>query len=480
MDLEQAEAELAAEKSAIARRRRSTGDHAWSLPWPPLWQRTQRDAPAAPPDEPTARRPVTAASGSTRRGDSLASVVIGGAALLLLLLRAPQAPRKIWAEDGSVFLQDAVDHGPLRPFIDSYQGYFLLVPRAIGAAAASLPLQAASQIMWALVALVVASCAGAVYLFSWPWLQSRLSRSILAVSLVILPTLGAEAIANAANLQFMMVFASMIVLLGPSWSGIQGLFGFLLVISTGLTTPIAIFLAPIAALRILWRRPHRVDSIIVAWLLGITIQIAAILIASTRRTIRGEASFEGTIEALLEDVLFTNLAPLGDPTRGSSRVFALGVATLLVCGATLAWRNRDRRKAGLIVGVPVTGSVLFLLIGLRFGVNSRYMSIPAWCVIWSLLVSIEVMATSISRKYELRRGQAVVASAFIVALLAMISLRAWAPSSYRSSGPYWRDSVLAAEYFCSFGENDRARIRVAPVAPRSGAFFVRVSCASIT
>ena len=434
----------------------------------------------SPPDEPPAPRPLTAASCPARRGDSLASVVIGGAAFLLLLLRAPQAPRKIWAEDGSVFLQDAVDHGPLRPFFDSYQGYFLLVPRAIGAAAASLPLQAASQIMWALVALVVAYCAGAVYLFSWPWLQSRPSRTILAVSLVILPTLGIEAIANAANLQFMMVFASMIVLLGSSRSGVQGLSGFLLVVSTGLTTPIALFLAPIAALRILWRRPHRVDSTIVAWLLGITVQIVAILLASTHRTIRGESSFEGTIDALLEDVLFTNLAPLGDPTMGSSRVLALGVASLLVCGAALAWHNHDRRKAGLILGVPVAGSVLFLLMGLRFGVNSRYMSIPAWCVIWSLLVSIEALATSINRKCELRRGQAVVASALVAALLAMILLRSWTPSSYRSSGPIWRDSISAAEYFCSFAENDRANLRVAPVRPRSGAFFVRVPCTSIT
>jgi hypothetical protein len=479
MDLEQAEAEVAAAKPVIDRGR-SSGPHAWRLPWPPSWLRTQRDASAAPPHEPPDPPPWTTASCSAHRGDSLASVVIGGAALLLLLLRAPQAPRKIWAEDGSVFLQDAVDHGPLRPFFDSYQGYFLVVPRAIGAAAASLPLQAASHIMWALVALVVAYCAGAIYLFSWPWLRSWASRTILAVSLVILPTLGIEAIANAANLQFMMVFASMIVLLGSPRSGAQGLSGFVLVIATGLTTPIALFLAPIAALRILWRRPHRIDAAIVAWLLGITVQLVAILIASTRRTIRGESSFEGTIDALLEDVLFTNLAPHGDPTMRSSRVLALGVASLLVCGAAVAWRNHDRRKAALILGIPVAGSVLFLLMGLRFGINSRYMSIPAWCVIWSILVCIEALATSINRKYEFRRGQALVVTALFAALLAMISLRSWAPSSYRSSGPFWRDSILAAEYFCSFAENDRANLRVAPVGPRSGAFFVRVPCASIT
>ena len=116
----------------------------------------------------------------TERSRAIEPFAVGAAAVLALALRAPFAIGRLWAEDGTVFLQEAKNRGVVRPFGDAYAGYYLFVPRVIGALAAAVPIRYAALTTWLGVALVVGWCAATIYAESEQWLttfpRARFSR----------------------------------------------------------------------------------------------------------------------------------------------------------------------------------------------------------------------------------------------------------------------------------------------------------------
>jgi hypothetical protein len=60
----------------------------------------------------------------------LESLAVGALAVVLLALRAPFALDRLWAEDGSIFLQQPINRGLIQPFGQAYAGYYLVVPCA--------------------------------------------------------------------------------------------------------------------------------------------------------------------------------------------------------------------------------------------------------------------------------------------------------------------------------------------------------------
>jgi hypothetical protein len=84
----------------------------------------------------------------------VAAVVIGTFAQVIRL-PGDAAYNTIWAEDGSVFLNQAINQGVLHAFTIPYAGYLHLVPRVLATVAALLPLQWAAAILGVGSALVV-------------------------------------------------------------------------------------------------------------------------------------------------------------------------------------------------------------------------------------------------------------------------------------------------------------------------------------
>ena len=83
-----------------------------------------------------------------------AAVVIGTVAQVVRL-PGDTAYNTIWAEDASVFLNQALNKGILRAFTIPYSGYLHVVPRLFAALAAVLPLAWAAAIFGIGSALVV-------------------------------------------------------------------------------------------------------------------------------------------------------------------------------------------------------------------------------------------------------------------------------------------------------------------------------------
>jgi hypothetical protein len=213
------------------------------------------------------------------------AVGIGVLAILALAARAPFAISQLWAEDGAVFLQQAVTRGVLSPFGQPYAGYYNFVPRAIAGMASLLPLHWAATTTWVGVAVLVGWCAATITYESYEWLNASVARVFLGLSIVLLPALGLEAIATSSELQYTLLFTSLVVMVGSSTTRRSELNRVAIVAVTALTTPLTLVLAPLAVLRVLRRRPHRIDATAAAWAIATAVQFGAVLIEHPPRNV---------------------------------------------------------------------------------------------------------------------------------------------------------------------------------------------------
>src|SRR3954452_4259326 len=174
------------------------------------------------------------------------AIGIGVAAMLLLAWRAPFAAQQLWAEDGTVFLQQVINRGVFEPYGNAYAGYYLFLPRTVGALAAGAPIREAALAMWFGTALVVGWCAATIYAESKGRLNTFPTRAFLALSIVLLPALGLEAIGSVSDLQYTLLFTALIALTGLSTGAGHTVNRIAIVVATALTTPLSLLLAPVA------------------------------------------------------------------------------------------------------------------------------------------------------------------------------------------------------------------------------------------
>lgn len=397
---------------------------------------------------------------------------VGMMTCILLALRAPFAIRRLWAEDGNLFLQQALDQGLLRPFGEAYAGYYLFVPRVIGAFAAAVPIREAPLATWLGVAAVVGWCAATIYVESEGWLATRPTRVLLALSVVLLPALGLEAIANSATLQYTLLFASLVALTGRSptrWSSINRM---TMVTVTALTTPLALMLAPIAALRVLRRRPRRVDATSAAWAIATSLQLGMILVARPGRAIGAPANRAWILSNYDHEVLYKNLLPKPLASTTVAPITILAGACLVLFAVWLAWRRARRETALLLLLVPALGVGFWTFTALNSGLPPRYRVFPALCVIWSALIASEEVLRG-------RRPQRLVdwrLTSIVVVVFALSWATYWRPGSNRSSGPPWSVALSEADRRCRSQLLRTVAVRISPATRRSRVWTVHVRC----
>ena len=147
-----------------------------------------------------------------RKNEALWVALTGAAVFLVTFARDPSAWKTIWAEDGTVFLADAVDQG-ISSFFHFYAGYLNTVPRIGALIAAALPLSIAPLVIATYAVVVASLCGATVEALSGAYLQERWIRVGLGLCFGFLPAIREESIANMANLQFLLVAASFWVML---------------------------------------------------------------------------------------------------------------------------------------------------------------------------------------------------------------------------------------------------------------------------
>ena len=119
-----------------------------------------------------------------------------------IFLKIPSAFTKIYAEDGAVALQSALDKSFPSDLFTPVAGYSVIILRIAGRLATFFPLSTASNYFFFFNTLLLSIIFIVVYQVSESFLNTKISRAILASSLILIPIGSFESIGNAANLHF--------------------------------------------------------------------------------------------------------------------------------------------------------------------------------------------------------------------------------------------------------------------------------------
>lgn len=392
-------------------------------------------------------------------------------ATVLQLARQAGVPAwdSIWAEDGAVFLTDALNND-LSILVEPYAGYVHLAPRALAELATMLPIAYAAWIMSVIPALIVSGLGAYVFVAARRVIPPVWLRGCLVALFVLLPLAGSEATANVANLHWFLTFSAFWALWPEPRTRRLEIVGACICLLAAASDPLVGMLLPVAALRVINAR--RLDVVSTGLLVGLVIQLVAIVSSG----IPSEPSSVGLIDLpYLFSIRVAASLPFGDsPLRWlweSSEAIVWAGAFLVY--AFLGWFtvNRWGRHALLplaafvislaLVAAPLITRDLESLFptdrGLGSGAN-RYLIVPilllysaaAWCL----------KDTKFTRSTQML-GIAV------VALLIVIDLRV---DNARSEGPRWSSEVATAR--CE-GE----RMTELAVAPRPWA--VQIECSRL-
>src|SRR2546421_74035 len=147
--------------------------------------------------------------------------LLGGLVLALTALqmfRRPTAP-PVWdsliAEDGKIFLSQAISQHFLDSLATSYQGYLHTVPRGIALVATWFPLDQAPLVMSLLATFVVSLLALYVFLASGAWIASPLLRAVLALAVPFIPVTAHEMSGTVSNLHWYLLYTAFWALICP-------------------------------------------------------------------------------------------------------------------------------------------------------------------------------------------------------------------------------------------------------------------------
>ena len=226
---------------------------------------------------------------------------------------------RFWAEEGTLYFQDALSGRYYDALIKPRVGYYSLFNKLAALLASAVELEW-SAIVTAVCALAAQTCVAFVIL------RSRLFPSIpakacaLAVLLLTMP--GAEVALNTINTQFFFAIGTAVILASGENGGVPLWVRRAFLIVAGLTGPVSVMLFPFFLWRA-WREKSRFLAIEAGILGGCAILQAVCMAAGLRSGVRG-GHFDPLL-ALASAVLNSLILPWTDPEIATS--FALRLQT---------------------------------------------------------------------------------------------------------------------------------------------------------
>ncbi len=403
-------------------------------------------------------------------------------AVILQLFRVgpSSALDSLWAEDGPVFLGDALTHGFFGAVAMVYSEYLVVIPRLIGEIGAIVPLRYAPVAMNLTAALVVALSGLAVWFASASHIRSPYLRALL-VALTILTPVSAEAVASAANVAWQAAFAVFWLLLWRPATTWGACLSGLLILVTGLSTPTIFFFAPLALLRAIAIRDRRDALIVGSFALAMAVQLTATALNS-----QGASAFEWTgniITVFLQRVV--NGSVLGLELGGSAWadwgwpfLIAIAVAVTVCLVALMLRASSGRLFAAIAVATSVEvflgsgytralGDVMVWPTDIYNNIGGRYAVVPTLLLISAALALID------SRRRE-SRGRPFAAIAMVAVLLVPLVTSFDISAGPGRGGPRWEESLDKAAAQCEAKDLTEARVFVAPVG-----WGMTVSCSRL-
>jgi hypothetical protein len=200
--------------------------------------------------------------------------LVVGAVVLLLRIAGRSPLTTIWAEDRTVFLEQAL--ASPRNLFASYAGYLQLLPRLIAQFVSFLPLRDASAAFAISGAVIASAVALFVYHASAGHIRSPWLRGLLAAAVLLLPVAPLEIADSGVNTPWYLLFALFWAALwrprGRGGMALAGAVAFL----AGASTPLALALAPVLIVRVAALRRVREHAVTAGLVAGLLLQVPVI------------------------------------------------------------------------------------------------------------------------------------------------------------------------------------------------------------
>jgi hypothetical protein len=391
----------------------------------------------------------------------------------------------VWAEDGAIFLSDALT-APVGSLFTAYGGYVHPVPRVVATVASWLPLDHAAFVFALAWALVVSLLALFVYFASSEVLRARPLRLALGVLVLLLPAAGSELLGNATNLHFYLIHACFWAFVWRSEARTALAARATVAGATALSDPLAILFGPLALWGVVERRTRRALVVPAALAAGLAVQFAAILAGvAPQRLTRFDAGDLVPLFALrVTGSLLVGDRFIDELWFALGRAFAFGALTAVGL-ALLVGAARSRRATRAFVAVSSFYAVAFFGVqlfgrgtaGMRPGedeatwhlAGARFTYAPILFLSAALLAVLDDVSARLQR--PVRQGVGPVALLLVVALVAAN----YPLKSERSLGPRWTGELAEARGRCARGAEE---VRVL-VAPAPFQFSLTVPCARL-
>ncbi len=384
-----------------------------------------------------------------------AAVVVG---TLLSLLRQPAAGGldTMWAEDGKIFLADAVNKSFLHALATPYNGYYQAVPRLLVEPVLLVPARWAAATITIEAALVTALFAVVVYVASGAHLHSRLAR-LLAASIAVASPIAINGIpVSLANVHWPGLYALFWVLIWVPNSRAGKVVSLILAVLLPATNILAIIFIPLALARAVVVRDWLSRAMAATVTLGVLLHFYALATGDTSRplnpTIWGAVTsyFKRAVPATLLGEQGLDVHPSHRANLAWTALAWLLVAALLL----LAWRGPTRPN-WLIAGT----AALFSALMWAAAVSSTGLLATRYVAVAGMLLIGGVAALLVPAP---GRGGTLVAGAAIVLVLVLYGINLH--TDWRNSeGPSWAAAVRQGQAQCRVPGTTSVDLVIAPV-----------------
>ncbi|UPO75581.1 hypothetical protein [Arthrobacter sp. Helios] len=398
----------------------------------------------------------------------LAAVGLVGA--VLAFARVPAvASRTVWAEDGRVFLQDYLEHGP--GLLAPYDGYLHLLPRFIvSMVAAAFGLEAYAVALTAACSVVVGLVAALTYYCTSAFTSNLMARLAWASIPVLAAPAALETMGNTANLHWYLLWLTPWVLFKVPEALAQKLLLAAAALVAALSEIQSILFLPLLFWRVRDRRSWWAKG---GFLIGVTCQLVTLFTFPRERA--GMGQDWDVLSVIYGYFLNTSAAIIyGSSTVIANHIQAFGPAPIIlaaipfaVVAALVGWlANGAQRVAGLswlLASCIVWAAAVVINPGPYFKYSqfdtlerwsefflSRYSAVPSMF----LLALLPLLIAAVSRPDSVISPASFIGSVQFRGVQAGVfvvlqTIYFFPVDAAGSSGPDWAEGVRSAQLSCS-------------------------------
>jgi hypothetical protein len=404
--------------------------------------------------------------------------------LSIWIVRFPFIFKKIYGEDGALFISDALSNEFPLDLFKPAAGYSTLIMRLGGRFVSLFPLELSAIMCGLFSAFCLSLLAAGVLKYNNLSTQRFLPRLTLSLCFLFLPLASFSAIGNITNLYIYFMIASAVFLYYNEVSKSEAVFKSFVLFIAALSLPLVIFLIPILIHRNINHKKTiggiRILKSELVFILGVLFQLAFIYFkAFGERIPNNPQSLFKVAYLFVERGIGTSLVPAWGFVSGNSEVFRYenafflwdSVATRLLTLFALAamilllFRNYKNHLSNTrneqVFLLSLLSIIYSLLVGLFFNPEPRYMMFTSFLTCWIIILI-----------FESRQNKKIDTSInFYLIFVLVLGLTA---SSHRSEGLEWKNELAKAEKKCiQMSPSDTIKIQTSPAS----AFWVfELSC----